>query len=88
MYTRCNLCGSEKIVPHVGVHDDSTGWGYSAKEHYVSVATNPTALVFTGNVSARLTASVCGVCGYTVLFAEGASELYEAYLKATQEQAE
>lgn len=82
MYKRCHNCGSDKIVPDVSLHDDSTGWGYSANDHYVSVELNPAAVFFRDKLSAQLRAFICGECGYTALFAASAAQLYEAYQQA------
>ena len=79
MYTSCHNCGSDKIIPDLSLHDDNTGWGYSAKDHFVSVARKPAALIFQDKLSAPLRAFICGECGYTALFAEGAAQLYAAY---------
>jgi hypothetical protein len=82
MYTTCSLCGSAHLIPNVRVHDDGTGWGYSAKEHYVTVASKPHAFLDTGKVSSQLLATICGACGYTVFFVADPQLLYAAYQQA------
>ena len=84
MYTRCLLCQSTDLIPNVAVHDDGTGWGYSAREHYVTVASNPQAFLRTGEVSSQLLATICGACGYTVLFVADPKALLAAYRQAKQ----
>lgn len=82
MYTRCMLCQSTELIPNVAVHDDGTGWGYSAREHYVTVASKPHAFLRTGDVSSQLLATICGTCGYTVLFVADPKALFAAYQQA------
>ncbi len=84
MYTRCLLCQSTELIPNVAVHDDGTGWGYSAREHYVTVASRPRAFLLTGEVSSQLLASICGNCGYTALFVADPQALYAAYQQSQQ----
>ena len=46
MYNACALCGSSDLIRNVRVHDDGTGWGYSAREHYVTIERKPQAVLF------------------------------------------
>ncbi len=81
MNSKCSKCGSAKIIPLAGMVDQGQ---YSDGKLKAFIGyTNPEAWVFKGAVYAKLTANICGECGYTELFAEGAAELYSAYLKAT-----
>jgi hypothetical protein len=80
MKTKCIKCGSEKIIPLVGVMDQ--GQHSDGKLKALVGYTNPEAWVFKGAVYARLKANICGVCGYTELVAEDPAALYQAYIKA------
>ena len=48
MDTRCTRCQSATLIATIAVHDDETGWGYSAREQYVMVASTPHAFLCTG----------------------------------------
>ena len=81
----CAKCGSEKVIPLVGIVDQGQ---YSDGKLKAFVGfTNPEAWLFKGAVYARLRATICGECGHTELTAENPGSLYEAYLKG-QGQAE
>jgi hypothetical protein len=72
----CAKCGSEKIIPLVGIVDQGQ---YSDGKLKAFVGfTNPEAWLFKGPVYARLRATICGECGHT----ENPGSLYEAYLKS------
>jgi len=80
MNEECNKCGSNKIIPLVGVLDQGQ---YSDGRLKACIGyTNPEAWIFKGAVFAKLSATICGECGYTELTAENPAELYEAYLAA------
>lgn len=79
MYRSCLVCGSDKIIPNLDLQD--TG-GHPSTTHGISVASRPDAFLFRGKVSGRLTASVCGDCGYVAFFVDRSRELYEAYAQA------
>lgn len=85
MYNACALCGSSDLIRNVRVHDDGTGWGYSAREHYVTIERKPQAVLFNDAVSSKLLATICGSCGYTVFFVDNPHELYSAYQQAQQQ---
>jgi hypothetical protein len=79
MNASCAKCGSEKIIPLVGIMDQGQ---YSDGKLKARVGyTNPEAWLFKGPVYARLRATICGECGHTELTAENPSALYEAYLR-------
>jgi ribosomal protein S27AE len=80
MLDQCTKCGSNRIIPLVGVIDQGEYSDGSLKA-FVGY-TNPEAWVFKGSVYARLRASICGQCGYTELSAENPSALYDAYIAA------
>src|SRR5687767_12383544 len=79
MDLKCAKCGSETLDPLVGIKDqgDNSDGTLRAFIGY----TDPEAWVFKGPVYARLKVRICGECGFTELFAENPSEIYEAYLK-------
>jgi hypothetical protein len=80
MNSKCSKCGSEKVIPLVGMMDQGQ---YSDGTLKALVGyTNPEAWVFKGAVYAKLKANICGACGYPELMAEDPAALYDAYLKA------
>lgn len=82
MIANCVKCGSDKIIPLVGIGDQGQHSDGTLKTKAVGY-TNPSAWVFKGPVTAKLYASICGECGHTELTAENPAALYEAFLKAT-----
>jgi hypothetical protein len=50
----------------------------------VEVHANPNAWFFTGTVASRLSANVCGDCGFVELFVDNPRELYQVYRKSQQ----
>lgn len=80
MDERCLKCGSDKVIPLVGVVDQGE---YSDGRLKALVGyTNPEAWLFKGPVCANLRATICGECGYTELTAENPAAVYVAYLAA------
>jgi predicted nucleic-acid-binding Zn-ribbon protein len=73
----CSKCGSEKIIPWALMKDQGQ---YSDGELEVAVLKNPNAWVFQGAVTSKLTANICGECGYTELFVVNPAALYQAYM--------
>jgi hypothetical protein len=51
---------------------------------WVIVARKPKAALFRGETRTELSARVCGDCGYTELFAENPSGLFEAYSESAK----
>jgi ribosomal protein L40E len=80
MNERCRKCGSDKVIPLVGVLDQGQYSDGKLKAHVGY--TNPEAWLFKGPVYAELRATICGECGYTELTAENPAAVYEAYLAA------
>lgn len=76
----CAKCGSEKIIPCLGVFDQGQHSDGRLKAHVADA--NPQAWLFRGTVFANLSATICGECGYTELRAEKPATVYEAYLAA------
>lgn len=81
MNVQCVKCGSDKIIPFVGIHDQGQHSDGTLKTKAVGY-TNPSAWIFKGPIKAKLHASICGECGYTELTAENPQALYEAFLKS------
>ena len=80
MDERCAKCGSTKMIPLIKVMDQGQHSDGRLKAHIGY--TNPEAWLFKGAIFAKLSATICGECGYTELTAEDPSALYEAYLAA------
>ncbi len=80
MAERCARCGSDKIIPMVGIMDQGQYSDGRLKAHVAY--TNPEAWLFKGPVYAKLSATICGECGHTELTAEDPGAVYEAYLAA------
>jgi predicted nucleic-acid-binding Zn-ribbon protein len=80
MDKNCAKCGSAKVIPLTNVMDQ--GQHSSGRLSALLGFTNPDAWVFKGPVFAKLSAKICGECGYTELFADSPKELFEAYQKA------
>jgi hypothetical protein len=80
MNPKCIKCGSERIIPLVSMIDQCqySGGTLKARIGY----TNPEVCVFKGAVYAKISANICGECGYTELMAEDSAALYDPYLKA------
>jgi hypothetical protein len=79
----CMKCGSDRIIPLVGIIDQGQYSDGSLKAHIGY--TNPEAWFFKGPITARLSATICGECGFTELSAANPEQLYQQYL-ATIEQ--
>jgi predicted nucleic-acid-binding Zn-ribbon protein len=78
----CPKCQGTVIVQGVRVLD--RGHGNTVRDLSVAVYAKPDAWMFRGEVKGELWACVCGVCGYTELYATNLDELVRA---AAQRQA-
>ncbi len=76
---RCVKCGSASVITDGVVFDQDESL---ARPQHAGFQKKPTALIFTGNVSARLRAVICGDCGYVELYLEDAPAIYGAYRQA------
>jgi hypothetical protein len=74
MAIRCSKCGSDRVVPRASIWDQGGLTYLQAHVHK-----HPDALLLKGTTFATLYATNCGACGFTEIYAEGASGLYEAY---------
>lgn len=76
----CAKCQSSKIVPNAIVLDKGDG-NYN-HDFQIAVDAKPDAWVFKERHSTRVTAKVCGDCGFIEFYAVAPEELYETYLRS------
>jgi hypothetical protein len=75
----CSKCGSERVIRNARVLDQ----GQQSDGHLqVMIFGNPEALVFKDRLYGKLTADICGECGYVEFRVLNPSQLYEHYLKS------
>jgi hypothetical protein len=77
---RCIRCGSEEIIPRVRVLDRDEGGTH--RDLQVEVQRRPNAMLFKRPERSKISARVCGGCGFTELYVEAPRALYRAYLHA------
>lgn len=82
MSPSCAKCGSDRIVPRAEVWDRTDV--NTGGRLYAYVYSRPDAILLKGTVYATLHARVCGDCGYTELYADGADDLYDAHSRAAR----
>jgi hypothetical protein len=75
----CGKCESRRVIPKAKIVScaDRPDLGLTAV-----VARKPQAALFRGEVQTKLSARVCGECGYTEFFADEAGALFDAYVEA------
>ena len=78
--TNCSKCGSKSMIPGVRV-SDRTGHGIDWNEMQVSIDANPTGM-FKGRARVKVTASVCGACGFMEFAVADPSALMRAHEEA------
>ena len=76
----CRNCGSDKIIPGVHIEDETGSSGVRFLK--IAVAAKPKAFWNDQRAEGHLVAVICGTCGFVELWAEHATQLYEAYRKA------
>lgn len=69
----CSKCGSDMIVPEAEIRDQRGGVSQSICAVYFK---NPEALLFKDSVYAKITANICGTCGFVELYIKDAEEFY------------
>jgi predicted nucleic-acid-binding Zn-ribbon protein len=74
----CSKCGSRRVIPRARVVDRGHA-NSELKDLTVVVYKDPDALLFKRAHKESLHARICGECGFTELYLDGASELYESY---------
>ncbi len=78
----CLKCGSEDIIPNVRIVTYTEEFNLKlAQDLQVEIYENPEALVFKGTHTERLTASICGQCGYTEMYVSNPQNLRNTYRK-------
>jgi hypothetical protein len=77
MAARCSKCGSDKVVPNAKLFDQGEHSDGALKAAFEQ---HPSAWFFKGRVLSNLRATICGVCGFTELYAEDPLAIYERYL--------
>ncbi len=77
---RCVRCGSDAIIPRARVLDRDEGGTH--RDLQIEVQRRPNAMLFKRPERSKISARVCGACGYAELFVEAPSALYGAYLHA------
>ncbi len=65
---QCPKCGSTNIIDNVKVVD--RGDGNWQSDLQLATFRHPDALIFRGQQTTRVTACVCGECGYVELYAK------------------
>jgi hypothetical protein len=76
MATKCEVCGSEKIIPNVRVVDQGQ---YSDGQLKLVVFGEPDALIFKDKLYGKVAAHVCGECGHIELRVSNPQEMYRKY---------
>lgn len=76
---RCGKCGSLRVIPNSRVLSclDRPDLGLVAV-----IARKPRAAFFRGEVQTKLSARICGDCGYTEFFADDPGVLFDAHHEA------
>jgi predicted nucleic-acid-binding Zn-ribbon protein len=74
----CAKCKSEKVVPKVRIMDRGHYSGDAGNLTLV-IYENPEAFLFKGSHEGTLYAQVCGDCGYTELYLDDPSKIYDIY---------
>jgi len=80
----CKQCGSQKIIPKVGLFDHYGDYGMRSATATVEVQGAPNAWIFKDTAAGHVTLSVCGECGYAEVHVGNAHELWEKYQQAQQ----
>lgn len=73
--TPCPKCNSIELIPGAKVIDH--GHYNAPTQMEVAVQAYPAGFIFTGQVSHKVNARVCGNCGYVEFYAENPRELLE-----------
>jgi hypothetical protein len=77
----CAKCQSSKVIPNARVIDRAD---YNQNTDLtVHVYENPEAMIFKGTHAGKLSARICGDCGYVETYIENPQELYAAYLRSS-----
>jgi predicted nucleic-acid-binding Zn-ribbon protein len=83
--SQCAKCGSTRVIPRVFIVDESPATSDGLPQDNplrVRVEGNPSAWIRKDRLYGELTARICGECGYTELYVQNPSELYEKHIKS------
>ena len=73
---RCPVCGSDRLIPGVDLRDR---YRRSTIQHEVELIAHPQRLINRGGITSPVRATVCGACGYVMLFADLPGDLWRIY---------
>ena len=74
----CAKCNSDKIIPNVTILDSGDG----GDDLSAIFDENPKALLNKKRTFHKLSAKICGNCGYTEIYAADFDKLFSAYEKS------
>lgn len=80
----CARCGSGKLIPDVPLLDHYGAVGEFSDQATVEVQAKPNAWFSKKGVSSKLSALICGECGFVELRVSNPQQLYEAYQRSLQ----
>jgi hypothetical protein len=83
MARQCPVCGSDHLIPGVDLRDRHGQ--YPSIQHEVELIAHPTHLINRGGITSPVQATVCGSCGYVMLFANFPADLWRVYREAQGE---
>lgn len=79
MTATCLKCGSDRLIPDVGVIDQGQYSDGNLKAFLGH--TKPDAWILKGPIFAPLRATICGACGFVELLVDNPELRYEQYLE-------
>ena len=74
----CAKCGSAKVMGNLYIPDYHSHHG-DKSDLSVEIYENPGAVIFKDKRKVKLTAQVCGDCGYTELYVDSPKRLWKIY---------
>lgn len=78
----CLRCGSNKIMAGLEWPDHFGDTGIHSRPAGVEIHGEPTAWIFKDTTVGKLTADICGECGYVEMQIANPAELWSKHLKA------
>ena len=82
---RCTKCGSGQVIANVRIPDYHSHLG-DKTDLVVEIYDNPDSLLFKGKHQGKLTARVCGQCGFAELFVSNPQKLWKIYRESVKDQ--
>ncbi len=79
---RCPVCGSDRLILGVDLRDRGP---YPSIQHEVELIAHPQRLMNRGGITSPVRATICGECGYVMLFADLPSDLWRVYRESEHE---